>query len=481
MKRRHLLGTAAAAVAAPSIARSALPRVAIVGGGMAGVATAWLLDGLAEVTLFEAAPQIGGNVRTVSVSQGGHTWAVDVGAQFFHPGPYPTYVALLTELGLFPDGTGESRRFAATITVDAAGEALPRFVSPALPGRAWPLLAPWNRAGLQAFQRAFSAAARREARGVSWQQSLGDWLPRLGLDAAQWEGMILPWAASLNQGDIETARSLSARSAMVFAAKALPASPLDPVEYHILTRGMLEPMLRMLAATSSVTLRVGEPVLAVSPSGGGFVVESSATSLQADRVVFASSGEPTRALTAGLPGTDERRAALAQMPFYDARLMLHTDPAYVSAEEAWRSFIHCRISGSGAGAACEASMDMKRVLAPGPAGALPTLWKSWVTRRSSLPTDILHDQVFRHVLPSPGAIAAQEVLHSQQGQAGVWIAGGYTLPYDAQETALLSALEVAGGIAPASARRRKLLARRAAPQPGQPTADIGPHADLLRG
>lgn len=460
--RRHVLGSMGAALAAPRITRAALPRVAVVGGGMAGVATAWLLDGQAEVTLFEAAPVLGGNVRTVQVAQGGHSWAVDVGAQFFHPGPYPTYVALLEQLGLFPAATGESHSFTASITVDAVGEAYPRFVSPALPDRAWPLLAPWNRPGLQAFQRAFAAAARREARGVSWLQTLGDWLPRLGLDAAQWEGMLLPWAASLNLGDIEGARGLSARSAMVFAAAALPPGPLDPVLYHVLDRGMIEPLLRMQAATSTVDWRVGQPVLGVAPDGGGFAVSPAAGApVQVDHVVFAASGEPTQALLAGLPGTEDRQAALAQIPFYDARLMLHTDPAYVRPEPALQSFINCRIEGG----TCEASMDMARVLAPGPGGERPVLWKSWVGGRSQLPTQVLQDHLFRHVLPSPGAIQAQEVLHLQQGQGGVWIIGGYTRPYDAQETALLSALEAVAALAPASARRRQLIARRAAPLP----------------
>ena len=55
------------------------------GGGMAGVATAWLLDGTHDVTLFEARETIGGNVRTLSVQAEGRTWAVDMGAQYFHP------------------------------------------------------------------------------------------------------------------------------------------------------------------------------------------------------------------------------------------------------------------------------------------------------------------------------------------------------------------------------------------------------------
>lgn len=457
--RRQVLGSMGATLAAPRIARAALPRVAVIGGGMAGVAAAWLLDGQAQVTLFEAAPALGGNVRTVTVEQAGHSWAVDVGAQYFHPGPYPSYVALLAQLGLYPDSTGESHRFTASITVEAPGEAWPRFVSPVLPGRAWPLLAPWNRAGVQAFQRAFTAAQRRELRDASWLQTLGDWLPRLGLDAAQWEGMLLPWAASLNQSGIEDARAISARSAMVFAALALSDNPLDPVQYHVLDRGMVEPMLRMQAGTASVDWRLGQPVQAVQRSGSVYLVATAGGTVEVDRVVFAASGEPTLALLAGLPNTADRQAALAQIPFYDARLMLHTDAAYVRPEPALRSFLNCRIENG----FCEASMDMGAVLAPGPGGQTATLWKSWVTHRPQLPAQVLHDHWFRHVLPSAGAIQAQQVLQAQQGQDGLWIIGGYTRPYDAQETALLSAMDAVAMLAPASARRRQLLARRAAP------------------
>ena len=40
-------------------------RIAIVGGGAAGLATAWLLDGAHEITLFERETILGGHVRTV--------------------------------------------------------------------------------------------------------------------------------------------------------------------------------------------------------------------------------------------------------------------------------------------------------------------------------------------------------------------------------------------------------------------------------
>src|SRR5688500_15407072 len=108
--RREMLQTVAALASAPALAGRAagLPRIGIVGAGMAGVSLAWMLDGTCAVTLIEAAPAIGGNVRGVDVDLDGHQFVVDVGAQFFHPGPYPVYTALLSSLGLFPPVPGSS-------------------------------------------------------------------------------------------------------------------------------------------------------------------------------------------------------------------------------------------------------------------------------------------------------------------------------------------------------------------------------------
>ncbi|HRP29391.1 MAG TPA: hypothetical protein PLG77_13255, partial [Burkholderiaceae bacterium] len=56
-------------------------------------------------------------------------------------------------------------------------------------------------------------------------------------------------------------------------------------------------------------------------------------------------------------------------------------------------------------------------------------------------------------------IRAQSLLRAAQGRDGVWIAGGYTHPFDAQETALLSAMDVAAGIGAASSARLRALRR----------------------
>jgi predicted NAD/FAD-binding protein len=77
-------------------------RVAIVGGGTAGLACAHYLDGRADVTLYEAAPRLGGHVHAVSV--GGV--AVETGFLAIHRSRYPELVALFERFGVRTAPTG---------------------------------------------------------------------------------------------------------------------------------------------------------------------------------------------------------------------------------------------------------------------------------------------------------------------------------------------------------------------------------------
>ena len=431
--------------------------VGIVGGGMAGVSLAWLLDGAYDVILLEARDAIGGNVRSVDVELDGHEFVIDMGAQYFHPGPYPIYTALLDHLGLHdPDSSEASatRPFPASISLTAGVQSTPRFVSPALPERWWPFFAPWNGPGLWAFGLGFLAARAREQLDQPWDLTLEEWLPTLGLSREQWEGMLLPWAASLFSGRVDQARGMSARAAMIFAAKALPPNPFDPIAYYVLKPGMIAVLSRMIEQYSTVTILTGARVLDVSrehPSGFTLRCTRGRT-VNVDDLVFASSGPPTARLLTGLPETVPQRAALSRIEFHRAELALHTDPLYAPKDRNHRSFLNCDVQGG----SCEASMWLASVVA-GPPATAAKLWKSWITHRPR-PKRVLHETAFTHMLPTPATLQAQNWLGSLQGQDGLWFAGGYLYPYDSQETALLSALRVALGLHVTSTRSQRMLA-----------------------
>ncbi len=351
--RRDVLKTIAATASSPMLAHAAPPRrtVAIIGGGMAGVSVAWLLDGQRDVVLLESRDTIGGNVQTLDVELDGHHFAVDMGAQFFHPGPYPVYTALLKSLNLFPPEVAApppSHAFPASITLENPSEATPRFVSPIIPTRLWPISEGWNLPGLLAFFTAFNAARAREQNDESWSLTLGDWLPTLGLSQAQWEGIILPWAASLFSGDIEQARGMSARAAMLFAAKALPDDLTEQVVYYVLRNGLIEPMLRMLDQCSTVEVLTNAAVSSVSRGGGRrFTVRcADGRSFAVDDVVFAASGPATLQLLDGVPGSKAQQSTLRGIEFHHAPLALHTDPIYAPADPMHWSFLNCQLQGA---------------------------------------------------------------------------------------------------------------------------------------
>src|SRR5512137_2120143 len=76
-------------------------RVAIVGSGIAGLGSAWLLARQGHaVTLYEANDRLGGHTHTVDVTLDGVTAPVDTGFLVFNDRTYPHLLALFGELGV---------------------------------------------------------------------------------------------------------------------------------------------------------------------------------------------------------------------------------------------------------------------------------------------------------------------------------------------------------------------------------------------
>jgi predicted NAD/FAD-binding protein len=450
--RRSFLraGTAAAVGAAlrPHLARGeARPRVGVIGGGIAGVSCAWLLDGVADVVLFEGRPTLGGHAHTVMVEAGGEVTAVDVGAQFFAPGPHPTYVKLLSHLGLFDpahpenDATVEADM---TITVAGAGEDLPRFVSPSRQ-RPGPIFAPWNRAALAAFL-VFTRAAARLSEDGDWSVPLGEWLGHLPLRAEARERVLVPLLAAMTGCSIEQALTQSARAAVLFVAKALPERLLDPVRYGNSVLGLQGNVERLADACHGLTVHLGAAVTAVRPRpAGGFRIEhASGAPVDVDVLVFATPPFAAAPLLAAVPEQAGAAALLTQFEYFTAEVAIHRDPVYMPARRRhWSSF---NVLADGAFA--EGSV-WYGALRPAPPGrSRLRLFKSWATARSVGPAEEVMRRSFRHPLVTPAFLGLQDQLAAQQGLAGVYFAGSYTRDVDSQETALVSAMNVVRALAP---------------------------------
>lgn len=72
-------------------------KIAIIGGGIAGLTAAYLLNDRYDLTLFEKDSRIGGNAYTLTTRDGND---IDVSVFFFNPVTYPNFYELLNRLGL---------------------------------------------------------------------------------------------------------------------------------------------------------------------------------------------------------------------------------------------------------------------------------------------------------------------------------------------------------------------------------------------
>jgi predicted NAD/FAD-binding protein len=76
-------------------------RIAIIGGGAAGLSAAHVLARRHQVTLFEREPQLGGHVQTFVVNDGPDTGlALDMAFMLLSDRHYPTFKRLLAQLGI---------------------------------------------------------------------------------------------------------------------------------------------------------------------------------------------------------------------------------------------------------------------------------------------------------------------------------------------------------------------------------------------
>jgi predicted NAD/FAD-binding protein len=80
-------------------------KIAIIGGGISGLAAAHRLHPQHDVTLFEAGPHLGGHVNTIDVPMAGRDYAIDTGFIVFNDRNYPGFSGLLDDLGIASQDT----------------------------------------------------------------------------------------------------------------------------------------------------------------------------------------------------------------------------------------------------------------------------------------------------------------------------------------------------------------------------------------
>lgn len=406
--------------------------IAVVGGGIAGLASAWLLSRKHRVTLFEANDYVGGHTHTVDVTLDGITHPVDTGFLVCNDLTYPNLLALFAEL----DVQLHPSEMTFGVSVDAgevewAGRSLAtlfaqkrNLLRPAF----WGMIADILRFNRLAPSYVNQADIHR--------RTLQDLLDAEGYGQAFRQHYLLPMAAAIwssSPGDI---LKFPASTFLRFCLNHRLLQIADRPQWRTVLGGGRTYVEKMLPTINDV--RTNSPVRGIRRIAGGVEVRTDAGAELFDKLVLAGHAPDMLALLDDA-STDET-AVLGAFRYQRNLTYLHTDPVLLPLRKSvWSAWNYLAQSEADSTRAVCVSYLINQ-LQP-----LPFKQPVVVTLNPFNPPAPEHTLAvfeYDHPLFDQATLAAQQALPQIQGQQNVWFAGAWTR-YGFHEDGLRSALKVA--------------------------------------
>ena len=408
-------------------------RIAVVGSGIAGLASAWLLSREHEVTLYEANDYLGGHTHTHDVEIGGRGYAVDTGFIVFNPPHYPLLHKLFGELGVASQPTTMS--FA--VMNERSGLEYNATDLSRLFCQRRNLVSPhfWRMLGdIRRFYR--EAPALLELSGAA--PDLGEYLDANGYSDAFRDDHLVPMASALWSSPSAQVRKFPAKYLAQFMANHQMLQVRGRPQWRVVENGSRS-YVRALRKSWSVREHLGNAVTRVTRGPQHVRIDSSSGSADYDHAVLACHGDQALALLGD--ASEREREILGAMPYQENDTVLHTDasllPRRRRAWAAWNAIVPRDASEQ-----CTVSYCMNLLQSldcPDP--IVVTLNRT----AQIAPQKILRRLRYHHPVYTQASVAAQQRKAEIQGANRTWFAGAYW-GWGFHEDGMRSAVDVASGL-----------------------------------
>lgn len=412
-------------------------RIAVVGAGISGLASAWLLSRKHRVTLFEAEPRLGGHSNTVDIEVDGHTHPVDTGFLVFNDRTYPHLIALFQHLGVASVPT--EMTFAVSLRdpqLEWAGSSLAtvfgqkrNLISPAF----WGMLRDILR-----FNRNSTAwLAAHPTSTISLRQYLDT--ERYSPSFRHW--YLLPMAAAIWSCPADQMQDMPLAPFVRFCINHGLLQIFNRPQWRTVQGGSREYVRRMAEQLDDV--RTNTPVRHVLRTAEGrlrLMLDDGTEDF--DQVVMACHSDQSLALLDNVASSGQREV-LAAVRYQPNRAVLHTDPALLPRNpRLWSAWNYLADRAHQGSTPVGVSYLINRLQ--------PLPFKTPVMVTLNPPRPIAQEHIhatfdYAHPVFDAAAVAAQKRLPQVQGEGGVWLAGAWGR-YGFHEDGLMSALAVANSL-----------------------------------
>ncbi|MEO8015259.1 MAG: FAD-dependent oxidoreductase [Polaromonas sp.] len=424
-----------------------LPRVAIVGSGISGLAAAHALKGKARITLFEAGDYFGGHTHTVDVTlptaNGPVSHGVDTGFLVFNERTYPNLIALFAELGVetarsdmsfsvkAPGATGGR-------TLEWSGSSLNSVFAQRGNLVSWKFLRMLR--DIVRFNRITTALALSNAE-AAMVQPLGDFLRQQAFSAEFRDWYFLPMMGCIWSCPTDQMLQFPVATMVRFCHNHGLIQVTDRPQWWTVTGGARHYVEKIVAGIADK--RLNTPVERIERDAGalrgGVRIVTRHAIEHFDKVVLATHSDQSLAL---LPdASSAERRALGAIRYQANRAVLHTDSAVLPQKKiAWAAWNYERAAGIERESSGVCLHYLLNMLQPLPF-AQPLL-VSLNPLQEIARHHIMGEYDYMHPVFDGAAIQAQQLLPALQGRQHSYFCGAWT-GYGFHEDGLKSGMNAA--------------------------------------
>ncbi len=417
-------------------------RIAVIGGGISGMAAAHLLADRNTVVLYEAEGRLGGHARTVLAGKRGDQ-PVDTGFIVFNRVNYPHLVRLFEKLdvpvtesamsfGASIDGGRIEYGLASLDTVFAQrrNAANPRF--------------------LRMIRDILHFNKHAEAAATDPAMTIRDLLAVLGTGAYFRDHYITPFSGAIWSTPTSGILDFPAKALVQFFRNHALLGYEGQHQWYTVKGGSIQYVSRLQQAMQSqgVDIRLSTPVAGVRRQAGTVQIRAAGDEWELyDDVIFATHSDVTLRLLSD--PTPQETAALAAVKYQPNEAILHSDTAMMpKSRKVWSSWSYVEAKG-GPGDKIDLTYWMNS-LQP-----IPQDDPLFITLNSTRPirADLIHDiNTFHHPVFDVAALAAQTSIRAMNGTLNTWFCGAW-MRDGFHEDGFASAVDVVEGMARQNARQ----------------------------
>jgi uncharacterized protein len=423
------------------------PRVAIIGGGGAGLTTAWLLENDYEVTLFEWEDHLGGHCYTLPIQHDGVISYIDTGAEFFSDSLFPYFMNFLKILNVPVNKFVLTNSFYRTDGSDTC------VIPPISNGQVyWDTLAPSNLFDLVQFKHVLDEGQRI----IDIQDTsitVSQFVENLTLTNGFKNNFLFPFMAAAWGVSPTDIQSFSAYDVLKYFVANQP-SGLNPIYWNEIVGGTGVYIQTLADQLTKTAIQLNSRIQNISYDQNVYTItQAGGTQSQFDYLVLATNSRDAASLIENIPEKADLAALLNQIKYYFTVIAVHSDPRFMPPNPNNWAVANIRYDG------VNSAMTFYKPWIDGPG----PVFRSWMTF-DVLPPDSWNAQPYPlyatvnwwHPYITPEYFQVQRAVQTVNGNNNMWFAGIYTVDNDSHESVIKSAMRVGQGLAPNSARLQQL-------------------------